>query len=151
MATTEIGFYHLQKWPLERALPRLLTQIYERGLKAVVLVGSEDRMEALNALLWTFSTDSFLPHGSARDGNAPRQPIYLTTEEDNPNGATVLVLTDGMDAGSIGGFERCFDMFDGNDPEAVAAARARWKQRKEAGYTLTYWQQTDAGKWEKKG
>lgn len=151
MATTEIGFYHLQKWPLDRALPRLLTQIQERGMRAVVLAGSEERVEALNSLLWTFSTDSFLPHGSGRDGNAHRQPIYLTTVEENPNEATVLVLTDGMDSSRIGEFERCFDMFDGNDPEAVTAARARWKARKEAGYTLTYWQQTDGGKWEKKG
>jgi len=116
----------------------------------VVLAGSEERLEGLSALLWTFSTDSFLPHGSRRDGHAVHQPIYLTTAEENPNGATVLVLTDGMDADFIGDFERCLDLFDGNDPEALAAARERWKNRKAAGYALTYWQQTEAGKWERR-
>ncbi|MEE8275449.1 MAG: DNA polymerase III subunit chi, partial [Alphaproteobacteria bacterium] len=86
---TEIGFYHLQTTALERALPRLLAKAYEAGMRTVVLAGSEERIEALNAALWTFDPASFLPHGSARDGDVDAQPIYLTTEEENPNAATL--------------------------------------------------------------
>lgn len=146
---SEIGFYHLQKSPLERVLPKLLEKTLEAGKRAVVAAGSVERVEALNALLWTYGGGSWLPHGSARDGNAEDQPVWLTAGDDNPNGATFLFLTDGRD-GPVADFERCFELFDGNDEAAVQAARERWKAYKEAGHTLTYWQQTDAGGWEKK-
>lgn len=148
---TEVGFYHLTATALDRALPRLLGKAHEAGMRAVVLAASEERIAALDAVLWTFDPASFLPHGTARDGNAEAQPIYLTTTEENPNGATLLVLVDGVEPGYLDGFARCLDLFDGNDEAAVEAARARWKRLKDAGHALTYWQQTPQGGWEKQG
>ncbi|BBK31277.1 DNA polymerase III chi subunit [Stella humosa] len=148
---TDIGFYHLTRTPLERALPRLLEKVAGIGRRAVVLAGSTERVEALNALLWTYDPDSFLPHGSAADGNAPQQPIWLTAADENPNQATVLVLVDGMSSSRLADYERCLDLFDGNDPEAVATARDRWRTAKDAGHKLTYWQQTEQGGWQAKG
>jgi DNA polymerase-3 subunit chi len=147
---TDIGFYHLQRMPLERALPKLLEKVLERGLRAVVIAGSEERVEALNTALWTYEQDSFLPHGSARDGNAEAQPVWLTVEDENPNGATVLVLTDGTDSPQLDRYERCVLMFDGTDEAALAAARRRWQAYKTAGHKLTYLQQTEHGGWEQK-
>lgn len=146
---TEIGFYRLRRSPLERALPRLVERILERGARAVILAGSEERAEALNALLWTYDPDSFLPHGSARDGAPEMQPVWLTARDENPNGANVLVVTDGTSPAEIGRFERCLDLFDGNDPAAVAAARERWRVYAAAGHGLTYWRQDDGGRWVK--
>lgn len=147
---TDIGFYHLQRSPLERALPKLLEKVLAAGKRAVLKAGSEDRVEALNALLWTYDQRGFLPHGSRKDGHAEAQPVWLTELDENPNAAQVLILTDGASSGEIARYERCLDMFDGNDPEAVQAARARWKACKEAGHRVTYWQQTERGGWEKK-
>ncbi len=147
---TDIAFYHLQKLPLERTLPKLLEKTLEAGKRALVVAGSTDRVEALNALLWTYDQNAWLPHGSTRDGNAEDQPIWITDGDDNPNGATFLFLTDGC-TGPVADFERCFDMFDGNDAQSVAAARERWKTCKADGHTLAYWQQTDGGGWAKKG
>jgi DNA polymerase-3 subunit chi len=146
----EIGFYHLLTTPLERALPRLLERGRASGHNIVVRAGSPERVEHLNALFWTYGDASFLPHGSARDGNADRQPIWLSAEVDNPNGASLLVLVDGVAAADLDSFARILDLFDGNDETAVAAARERWRDAKAAGHTLTYWQQTATG-WEKKG
>ncbi len=150
---TDVRFYHLTATPLERALPRLLAKAYEADWRAVVLAGSTERVEALDAALWTFDQDSFLPHGRAGDEAPEKQPIYLTTKEENPAGANLLVLTDGVDVDPafLAGFERCLDMFDGNDPEAVEAARARWRRLKEAGHEITYWRQNARGGWEKAG
>jgi DNA polymerase-3 subunit chi len=147
---TEIGFYHLQRMPLERALPKLLEKVLERGLRAVVIAGSEERVEALNTALWTYEQDSFLPHGSARDGNAEAQPVWLTVEDENPNGATVLVLTDGTDSPQLDRYARCVLLFDGTDEAALAAARRRWQAYKTAGHKLTYLQQTEHGGWEQR-
>jgi len=147
---TDIAFYHLQRSPLEQALPRLLEKTLAAGKRAVVLAGSEERVESLATTLWTYHQDSWLPHGTAKDGEAQHQPIWLSPHDENPNGATFLFLTDSMDTGTIDAFERCFDLFDGNDEAALAAARQRWKQRKEFGHVVTYWQQTDHGGWEQK-
>ena len=148
----EIGFYHLLTTPLERALPRLLAQASARGYRIVLRAASAERIEHLNGVLWTYDEASFLPHGSARDGNAASQPIWLTDRVENPNGATMLVLVDGVEAepDDLASFARCADLFDGNDTAAVDAARQRWRRAKAAGHTLTYWQQTEAG-WEQRG
>lgn len=147
---TEIGFYHLVATPLEKALPKLLEKVLGSGARAVVLAGSPERVEALNGLLWTYAPNGFLPHGSAKDGKAERQPIWLTAADENPNGASILVLTDGTTASSLPSYARCLDVFDGADETAVADARQRWKTYKDAGHTLTYWQQTESGGWERK-
>ncbi len=148
---TEVSFYHLQRVGLDRALPKLLEKALERGLRVLLRAGSDDRVEALNAALWTYDADSFLPHGSKADGSPAQQPIYVTADAaENPNAATMLVLVDGMTAEDVGAFARVLDMFDGNDAEAVEAARARWRTLQAGGHALTYWQQTDSGGWEKK-
>ena len=144
----EIGFYHLLTMPLERALPKLLERAVEGGQRVVVVAGSPERVDYLNSLLWTYDDASFLPHGAARDGNADRQPIWLTPTDENPNGATLVMLVDGARA-DLARYARCFDIFDGNDSDALAAARRRWTEAKTAGHGLTYWQQTERG-WEKK-
>ena len=153
---TEVRFYHLQRRTLDQALPPLLAKALERGMRAVVMAGSEERLEAFNQVLWTWDPASFLPHGSRRDGFAAEQPVWLTTSAENPNGATLLVLTDGADPGREGGeagfsgFTLVCDLFDGNDGEAVAAARDRGRRGKAAGHEMTYWQQSASGGWERK-
>jgi DNA polymerase-3 subunit chi len=147
---TEIRFYHLQRTALEAALPPMLEKTLDRGQRAVVMAGSEERVEHLVDHLWTYSERGFLPHGSARDGNADRQPVWLTTEDENPNAAQVLFLTDGTSSRKVADYQLCVELFDGNDEAAVRTARERWKSYKDAGHTLTYWQQSDAGRWEQK-
>ena len=115
-----------------------------------MLAGSQERVAQLDSLHWTYNEASFLPHGSARDGNAARHPICLTDRDENPNAATMMVLLDGAYSELTTEFARCCDMFDGNDEAAVQAARERWSAAKSAGHSLTYWQQTPAG-WEKRG
>jgi len=147
---TEISFYHLLHTPLERALPKLIEKVLESGARAVVRAGSTERAEALNGALWTYDQDSFIPHGTARDGNAALQPVWITADEENPNGADILVLTDGAESADIGSYRRCLEMFDGRDDAAVADARRRWSAYKDAAHDLAYWQQTEGGGWEKK-
>ena len=145
-----VGFYHLQRWPLEKALPRLLERVLAQGHRALVMAGSPERVEALDALLWTYEPDSWLPHGTARGGDVELQPVFLTERDVNPNGADVLVLTDGAVSAHVGAFARCALLFDGNDPEALAAARRQWRDWKDAGYDLAYLQQTEEGGWVEK-
>ncbi|GBD41309.1 hypothetical protein HRbin39_00688 [bacterium HR39] len=144
---SEIAFYHLTRSRLEEALPRLLEKVLEAGKRAVVRGTDPERIEHLARVLWTYERDSFLPHGTQRDGFPERQPVWLTTEAENPNRAQVLVLVDGAEHEGIEGFERVLDLFDGNDPEQLERARGRWKAARAAGHTLTYWRQDERGRW----
>jgi DNA polymerase-3 subunit chi len=146
----ELLFYHLTRRRLEQVLPELLEKTLQRGWKAVVKGGSEERIQQLNGDLWTYGRASFLPHGVKADGFADKQPVYLTTEDERPNNADVLFLVDGADAENVSAYARVCDLFDGNDEDAVQAARARWKRAKDAGHTLAYWQQSETGSWVKK-
>lgn len=146
---TEIAFYHLSRLPLEKALPKLLEKTLAAAKRALVMAGSEERVESLNAALWTYDQGSWLPHGSGRDGRPALQPVWLTHRDENPNGAVYLFLTDGARSARVAEYERCFELFDGGDPAAVAAARERWTAYQAAGYTLAYWQQSEGGGWQR--
>src|SRR4051812_32463308 len=101
---TDVGFYHLTATTLESALPRLLEKVLAAGQRAVVMAGSPERVEALNGQLWTYNPGSFLPHGSKADGSAADQPVWLTDQDENPNSAAVLVLTEGVRSERVADF-----------------------------------------------
>jgi DNA polymerase III subunit chi len=147
----EVLFYHLERHPLERVLPSLLERTLERGWRAVVQSASAERLEALDLALWTYTDESFLPHGTARDGNTDIQPIFLTTGDDNPNSAGVRFLVEGAEAASFDNVVRLVFLFDGHDQEATGKARQQWQAAKAAGCTVTYWRQSESGRWEKQG
>jgi DNA polymerase-3 subunit chi len=147
---TEVLFYHLTRFPLERVLPELLEKTLERGWRAVVQAGSEERVEALDQHLWTYTDESFLPHGTVRGGDAPQQPVYLTSGQENPNEAEVRFFVDGADVGDIKELDRAVIIFDGRDAAAVEAARGHWRRLAGAGHDVTYWQQNERGRFERK-
>ena len=148
----EVLFYHLQGQTLEEALPSLLERSLARGWRVVVQAASAERIEALDAHLWTYRDDSFLPHGTDRERDGAEQPIVLTLGDGNPNGANIRFLLEGADLPpDIARYERVVLLFDGGDAEAVAAARLRWKDVKARGFEATYWRQNEAGRWEPQG
>ncbi len=146
----EALFYHLERQPLDRVLPTLVEKTVERGWRAAIQTNSSERVQALDQLLWTYQEDTFLPHGTAADGAADRQPVYLTDSDDNPNGAVVRFFVDGAVAADFRGYQRLVFMFDGRDPRTLSSARAQWTAAKSAGCAVTYWQQGDDGRWTKK-
>jgi DNA polymerase-3 subunit chi len=150
-AMTEILFYHLQGQKLENVLPSLLEKSLDRGWKVAVQATSEERIDALDAYLWTYRDDGFLPHGTWRESEASEQPVLLTPNEGNPNGATVRFLIDRAPMpADPQNYQRVVMVFDGEDEEAVAAARAQWSEAKSRGFEATYWQTDEQGRWAKK-
>jgi DNA polymerase-3 subunit chi len=152
---SEALFYHLERRQLDDVLPGLVERSLERGWRAVIRVESADRAAAIDALLWTYSDESFLPHAVAGDGEPSRQPVLITLETQNPNDAHVLFLVGGASAGDwadcAGQFGRIVLLFDGRDSQALASAREDWKAAKAAGLDVTYWKEDAAGKWQKQG
>lgn len=146
----DISFYHLTLQPLSVALPKLLSKVREANMKAVVKVPSADHRDDIDQALWTYDKASFLAHDTEKSKYAQDQPIYITTGEENPASADVLVLTDGTTTELMDGYKRVLEMFDGNNPTSVEAARERWAGYKKAGHDISYFQQTDTGGWTKK-
>lgn len=146
----ELWFYHLERTTLADALPELLEKTVAKGWRALVRGPDEDRLSVLDLHLWTFRDDSFLAHGLATGPAAERQPILLSTAEDNTNSAQVLFTLDGLMPERPEAFERCAILFDGGDDTAVAAARGAWREAKDSGRSIAYWKQSEDGKWEKK-
>lgn len=148
--TADLLFYHLETRPLESVLPVLLDKTLERGWKAVVEVGSAERLEVLDAALWTYTDDSFLPHAVATGGEDDAiQPVLLTNGKNNPNTANVRFYVDRATPSAGQDYERLVYIFNGHDPDAVTEARGIWRELRET-YTLTYWQQDGNGRWAKK-
>lgn len=146
---SDVLFYHLEPRPLEAVLPQLLEKTLERGWRAVVEVGSTERAQALDAHLWTYRDDSFLPHGIAGGPADAHQPVLITTSTDNANAAACRFYVDRAVPQSAEGYERIVYMFSGHDPDAVAEARLAWKALRGTSQ-LTYWQQEPEGRWIKK-
>ena len=94
---TRVDFYHLQQKTLDEVLPKLLQKAYSTGKRIKVKIGTEERVEFINSLLWTYDDESFLPDGSKKDGFADQQPIWLSADIENPNTALFLFLVDGAE------------------------------------------------------
>ena len=136
-------------------LPPLLERSLARGWRAVVQATSPERVEALDAALWTYEAGSFLAHGTARDGDATLQPIFLTDGSDNPNAAAIRFFLEGAEAlpalkreGAV--YERVALLFDGNDETELNGARRQWSALRAAGHAVSYWQQNEDGRWDKR-
>lgn len=148
---SEIRFYHLTVQPLTQALPAILSKALATGRRAVVRLPTQNDVRHFDDHLWTYTPESFLPHGTAKDKHADLQPVVLTDAAENPNKADMLVLCDIQTVPeNIADFALCCDFINGQDEGSVLAGRSRWKEYKEAGHSLTYWQQTENGGWEQK-
>lgn len=147
-----VDFYHLQRQTLEDVLPKLLEKAYSTDKKIKVKVGTEPRLDFLNSLLWTYSEEAFLPHGTTKDGMSDLQPIFLSADDNTPNNATFLFLVDGadIDISDISKYERVFNIFDGNSQDSLTQARTIWKELKLLNVELHYWQQDVNGYWNEK-
>jgi DNA polymerase-3 subunit chi len=145
----EVWFYHLERSALDQVLPDLLERTLQRGWKAIVRSPDSERIEHLDAWLWSYRDESFLPHGRGDEPMADRQPVVITAGMDNPNQANALFLIDGAEPGVLEGFERCLVLFDGRDEAAVALSRERWRAFKAEGLPVSYWRLGAERGWEK--
>jgi DNA polymerase III subunit chi len=148
---TEVLFYHLQDVSLENVLPPLLEKSLERGWRVVVQSTSEERTEALDAHLWTYREDSFLPHAIWRATDVEDHPVILVVEDGNPNRANVRFLVDNAPLpANTEIYDRVVLLFNGEDADALAAARQAWTDCKARGFDVTYWQADERGRWQKR-
>lgn len=147
---TEVLFYQLRRQPLEAVLPSLLERSLERGWRVVVQLGSNERAEAMDAHLWTYRDESFLPHGLDTGDSAAMQPVLLTADDGNGNAANVRFVVDNAAPAGFEGYDRIVIIFDGGDPDRLAAAREWWKGARSEGHDVSFWEQGENSGWQKR-
>jgi DNA polymerase-3 subunit chi len=149
---TEVLFYHLHQRGVDSVLPSLLEKSLARGWRVVIESPSRERIDALDAHLWTYRDDGFLPHGLSGLRDSADQPVLLTTAADNGNGAAVRVLVDGAPLpDEAEAYERILLVFNGDEDEEREAARGTWRLCRDRGLAATYWQADESGRWQKMG
>lgn len=146
----DIRFYHLQRQTLEEALPNLMGKVAEAGLRAVIKADDQATIDTLDKVLWDFEPASFLPHDKDGSDYPGDQTFFLTTRDENPNDATVIILVDAANIADFESYARCLYMFDGRNEDVVASARSDWKRWKDGDWSMSYWQQKEMGGWEQK-
>ena len=147
----EWWFYHVERGELVSAVAPLLEKCLERKWR-VVVSGRPETLARLDAALWTWRDESFLPHAladSKAGGPASDQPVLLSQEADPVNGARIAMLLDGGDADGSR-FERCLVVFDGGDDAARSRAREQYRRATTQGVAARYFQQDSGGSWVEK-
>ena len=148
-SAAEYWFYHLEASTLEGVLPGLLEKTLEKGWRALVKM-PEDKLAELDGFLWTFRDDAFLPHGRDDEPQAELQPILLSAATESAKGFDAVFLLGGASVKDMDGVSRAMVMINGRSQDDVMRERGRWKSLKDSGETLSYYQQDERGRWEKK-
>ena len=143
----ELNFYHVMSGNLVPSVVRLLEKVYNTGKRSIFFSPLEDRVKIIDKTLWTFSKNAFVPHGDKEFGFADQQAIYMASEVENPNHATVLVITDSFDYKSWKqDFEKVIFVFE--DDAYAKTAQKILMDLKNQQKNVNYWRQSQKG-WEK--
>ena len=142
----QVDFYQLGSRPVEQVLPRIAERLVEGGARLLVVSAEAGQLRTLDAALWAWKPEAFLPHAIAGTDDDEAQPILLAhAAAPAANGARNVALIDGAWREEALGFERAFHFFDG---ETVEAARAAWRGLTgREGVERRYWAQDDDGRW----
>lgn len=146
-----VRFYRIGPEGAASAAAPLLEKALAAGLPVAVRCGPGLGVAEMDALLWTYDDAAFLPHGREDEPRAARQPVLLVSGPGPAaNGARALMLVGGAAVGAeeFAAWERVWLIFDGEDAEAVEAARADWRRVRDSGVEAEFWAR-QGGRWEK--
>ena len=130
-------FYLIDK-PRFRDDPLLLVcelarRAFAAGQATLILARSQDQAEALDARLWEFDEDAFIPHQIAGDDDDAITAVLIVPPGiDSDNRPLVINL---RDAPALGRHERVLEVVAA-DPAERSGSRERWRVYQQQGYAL---------------
>ena len=133
---TEVAFHF--NVPDKRAYTcRLLRKALATGAK-IVVTGTSDALQKLDADLWDVSPTDFLPHcaESASSGVVTKSPVILVQSLQSVLHHEVLINLDVAIPDGFERFQRVIEIVSKDDDDKFGA-RLRWKQYASSGFALT--------------
>ena len=119
-------------------LPWQSAKAQAANTKLVVFAEDSTQLAQIDALLWTFSEQDFLPHVIAGDALAMQTPIVLTDDCERPlPHHHALINLSRRTPDYFARFERMFELV-ANDEQDLIAGRERYKYYQQRGYPLTH-------------
>lgn len=146
---TLVRFYQLASLPFANALTGIVGKAWQTGLKIGILAANPEQAQWVNDLLWRHPRESFLPHGLWNGPEPEHQPVLISIQPEDINGATLLVLASPETVEKPDRFDMVVDFAPTQDPAALSASRERYRRYRDLGCKLEYWTQDSQGKWEK--
>ena len=145
----EYSFYHHEASTIESTLPQLLEKSIKKNWRALVKT-QIDYLPELDDFLWSFKTDSFLPHGRDDQPKMEHHPIVISSSAKIADNFQIVFLLKGSYVDNLNDVERCVIFIDGRSEESICNERNRWQKLKGKGAKLNYYQQNANGEWIKK-
>ena len=111
---------------------RLTEKARSLGHRVCLFAGSEELAHEIDALLWSFSSTSFIPHEIvAADGTCAEDVcIAVTSVPKDANDVVINLTSDAL--GDVEGIARVNEIII-QEPEALEQARARYRHYQQAG------------------
>jgi DNA polymerase-3 subunit chi len=142
----KLDFWQYTQDPVEKVVALVAKRALGEGERLLVVSADPEQRAVIARALWQAGPESFLANGEADSAGADRQPVLLSGQTEAPNGASHLILADGVFREATG-FARVFLLFP---PELAADARKAWAaQDGREDVTRAYFAQED-GRWVKK-
>jgi DNA polymerase-3 subunit chi len=141
----KLDFWQVTDDPLEKVVALIAKRVLGEDERLLVVAADPEQRAAIARELWHAGPESFLANGAADAPGATRQPILLSADCTAANGASHLILADGVFRDSPG-FARVFLLFA---PDAAPAARAAWRAHDDREDVTRAFYAQENGRWVK--
>ncbi len=132
---TVVKFAKLERQEKIRLLCQLAESQFCSGERVLIRVQDDNQAVSLDRFMWTWDKGAFLPH-SFNNGSVDclEEPIVITVREDNPNGASTLIMGSPCSLDYIRQFQLVIDFAEVYDKQLAELSRKRFRQYRENGF-----------------
>ena len=124
---SQVKFVKLERPEKAKHLCRLSEQFFAEGKRVLITVQDENQGMTLDRFMWVWDRGSFIPHAYDNGSvDCLDEPIVITTGEDNPNAASVLIMGKACSLAFARQFETIIDFAETYDKSLAELARMRF-------------------------
>ena len=132
---TKVDFYILQTGSREHTACKLIEKAFGLGHRIYVHAGSEEQLEKIDNLLWTYRAGSFIPHQRYQSDSSEDSPVQLGTH-DAPNVDSDVLINLATEVPLFfSRFQRVAELV-GPDEQAKVLGRQNFQFYRDRGYSL---------------
>lgn len=135
---TRVDFYILQQQHAEarqRFACRLAAKAWQQGNRVYIHTAGAEQSRRLDELLWTFNTESFIPHSLDDDAAADAVPVHIGHGGEPQHHDEVLINLAPEVPLFFSRFERVIELVDQHE-ETRQQGRERFRFYRDRGYPL---------------